>query len=411
MKNTEYNGEQMRFLLKVSGVGAAIALTTTWLMVGNTAGEAAPEEIAPPKSSVRYQLTVLKLYSSGGNLDINNTGQIVGFSEYLYRKKTDEWPTRAYHSQGSLLEEGKVTNLKLPGKYIGANQIMALNDLGQIVGTSQGRAFIWQKGTFKFLPFLPPNYTQSLAYDINNRGQVVGEDNFTALKKRAVLWENGRERDLGTLPGNRSSRAWSINNRGQIVGDAFTEWVDINPQNVFSAVLWENGKMHKLPGLANHQAAAKAINDKGQIVGWADPASISKFYHGRRAVMWQNGKLIDLGEYPDYKNVVFGRKLGQKPGRNAYSTEAVAINNRGQIVGNVSVQNGCVAQSEAFLWEDGKMKNLTKLLLANSGWRLLSVSAINDHGQIIAEGILDEGIHSVLLTPTNAAQSAPVVTK
>lgn len=310
----------MKFLLKLSGAGAAIAITTTWLMVGNTA-----EEAARPQSSVRYKLTVLKLLRevpSGDIFDINNAGQIAGFGEIFYRDKPDEYPTRTYRNQGFLLEGGKVTSLKLPGRNTGPNEVTALNDEGQIVGTSQGRAFIWQKGKLKFLPLLPHTHTQSIANDINGRGQVVGEHDFSDLKKRAVLWENGKERDLGTLPGNRSSRAWSINNRGQIVGDAFTEWVDINPQNVFSAFLWENGKLQKLPGLANHKgAAAKAINDKGQIVGWAEPASISKFYHGRRAVLWQNGKLIDLGEYPDYKNVVFGRKLGQKPGRNAYHTQ------------------------------------------------------------------------------------------
>src|SRR5690606_6809531 len=56
------------------------------------------------------------------------------------------------------------------------------------------------------------DYTE--AFDINNRGQVVGRSN-----NRAFLWQDGELYDLGTTGGDFSI-AQSMNNHGEVVGYA-----------------------------------------------------------------------------------------------------------------------------------------------------------------------------------------------
>ncbi len=53
---------------------------------------------------------------------------------------------------------------------------------------------------------------------INDRGQVVGTSETRGGDDRAFLWERGKRSDLGTLPGDPNSYAVAINDRGWIVG-------------------------------------------------------------------------------------------------------------------------------------------------------------------------------------------------
>ena len=71
----------------------------------------------------------------------------------------------------------------------------------------------------------------SKAFDINNRGQVVGHSVAASGNLRAFLWENGKMVDLGTLPGGNISAAHAINDRGQVVGYSDTALEE-------HAVLW-----------------------------------------------------------------------------------------------------------------------------------------------------------------------------
>jgi len=56
----------------------------------------------------------------------------------------------------------------------------------------------------------------SLAFGINDAGEVVGEAELADGTVHAVWWVGGVPTDLGAIDGNSS--AWSINNSGQIVG-------------------------------------------------------------------------------------------------------------------------------------------------------------------------------------------------
>jgi probable HAF family extracellular repeat protein len=64
--------------------------------------------------------------------------------------------------------------------------------------------------------------TRNWARDINNRDQIVGGpyDASGSGPLHAFVYEGGQMRDLGVLPGNTFSIAYSINDSGDIVGYA-----------------------------------------------------------------------------------------------------------------------------------------------------------------------------------------------
>ena len=82
----------------------------------------------------------------------------------------------------------------------------------------------------------------SAAYEINNRGEVVGWFYSKNGHIHAFLYSNGSMQDIGTLGGN-DSRAYGINDNGQVVGQAETKdgqhhaflfkWINARPRNTW----------------------------------------------------------------------------------------------------------------------------------------------------------------------------------
>lgn len=246
------------------------------------------------------------------------------------------------------------------GSLIVGSGNVAINERGQVIGTktdgARSRAFLWEHGRLKDLGALP-GYTDSSAVAINDRGQVVGVSwngpSSSQQKGHAFLWENGRMRDLGVLPGGEASSPVDINELGQVAGNAtHGPWGDSEDR----AVLWKQGHLWNLgtlPGSSDSYNAA--MNDHGQIVGWS--ATDTKCV----AFLWQNGKM---------------RSLGTLPGRT--DSFAIDINDHGQAVG---VMRGPTGYEGAFLWQKGKMSAITSG--SNLGWEPeWEPVAINDRGQV-----------------------------
>jgi probable HAF family extracellular repeat protein len=208
---------------------------------------------------------------------------------------------------------------------------------------------------------------------INERGQAVGyaetgvkdpngEDVCafgTGLTCRPFFWQNGSMSALPTLGGN-NGQASAINNRGQIAGYAETATVDSGcaPHRITQAVLWEKGKAHALPPVGSDpDSQAVGINSQGDTVGYS--GTCSSMNH---AVVWEFGNPTPL---PD---------LGFSG-----SNEAFGINDQGQIIGTVS--NGTFFY--AALWEDQTLTVLKPL----PGDILALGAGINNRGQVVGSAL------------------------
>lgn len=100
------------------------------------------------------------------------------------------------------------------------------------------------------------------------------------------------------------------------------------------------------------------------------------------AVLWENGKAVDLGGF----------------GGDSY---AYGINAVGKVVGRAETETG---GRRAFLWNKGKMFDLNNLIAPDSGWFLSSANAINNRGQIVGTGGYHNQQRAFLLTPIRVTQ-------
>jgi len=201
---------------------------------------------------------------------INNRGHILG------RVHHDQAPYLTY----GLWKDGTITELGNLGNAFFVAQ--ALNDRDEVVGygdIANGalRGFVWRAGTFTVLAPVNGGYS-SLAFAINNRGEVAGESG-EADRYHAIVWRGGQPTDLGPAVQD----AYLINNRGDVVGTR-----DLNATG--HALLLRHGTVVDVGATVNY-SGAHAINDRGVIVG--DEQSGAGTMH---AFVWQHGKLTDLGE-------------------------------------------------------------------------------------------------------------------
>jgi probable HAF family extracellular repeat protein len=64
--------------------------------------------------------------------------------------------------------------------------------------------------------------SSSDAWDINEKGNVVGVSKTSLMKDHAFFWKKGVMTDLGTLVGDDTSLAVDMNNRDNVIGDSVT---------------------------------------------------------------------------------------------------------------------------------------------------------------------------------------------
>jgi probable HAF family extracellular repeat protein len=245
-----------------------------------------------------------------------------------------------------------------------------INDVGQVVGTSQieGDAaqhpFLWKDGAMIDLGTL--GGTNAAALAINKDGWVVGWSQMPGdADTHGFLRKPGAQmRDLGTL-GGTNTRAAGINASGQIVG-----WSD-TPDGSTNAVLWEEGQPIKDLGALDPDrpySLATDINDAGQIVG--SSRTVGREVHAFR---WENDVMQDLGTMQD-----------------GFYSSADRINNSSQIAGSSSIDDPNNNNDHAFRWQDGTMLFLG-ILAGNSENPKSFARDINDNGQIV--GTSTKGFH------------------
>jgi probable HAF family extracellular repeat protein len=245
--------------------------------------------------------------------------------------------------------------------------------------------FIWRDGVMTVLPTLGGNNGESTG--VNNLGQVGGGVENTTIDPtcvvpygfyqiKAVLWENGKIRELPTLYGDPRSWVLGLNDRGQMVGASG----NCSTDNIH-ALLWQDSRVIDIGNLGGKiNNVAYDINNVGQVVGYSDLPGDTTM-HG---YLWQKSTgMIDLGTLPG-----------------DVGSDADGINNLGQVVGGSWDADG---NDSAYLWQNGVMTDLNTLIPADSPLYLIEATGtINDHGQIagIALQISTGETHAFLATPT-----------
>ena len=216
-----------------------------------------------------------------------------------------------------------------------------------------------QSGEITRLPSL--GGASSLAFDINDAGQVVGEAELADGTVHAVRWIDGVPTDLGAIAGNSS--AWSINVGGQIVG-----WSDAGA-SPRTAMLWEGGGWTDLGADMNAVGSSVGwdINDNGVVAGqaaitggfakgfvWNGPGTgfaggtVQGYNGGANKGLNNAGVVVGHGFFFGDPDTAM---MGVPDGRGGYDAQEIgpsgytfsiahAINDAGTIVGLANLTNG-----------------------------------------------------------------------
>ncbi len=218
---------------------------------------------------------------------------------------------------------------------------------------------------------------------------------------------NGVLTDLGALPGGGSSAPTWIATDGLIAGVSENGETDPLYPDIpeFRAVLWERGKITDLGTLpeGGNQSEANSVNSDGQVVG-AALNTIPDSNSMQPATFWLPGG--PSGYQYQTRAFLWGKQNGmQDLGTLAGGTdaEAMLINERGQVVGNSYTSSapstlcagaGFALTTGSFIWD----KRTGMRDLGNLGGTCTIVSDLNNRGQVIGESSLatDQFVHAFL---------------
>jgi probable HAF family extracellular repeat protein len=119
-----------------------------------------------------------------------------------------------------------------------ASAAVDINNSGLIAGTNGGIAVVWRNGVIETLPALAGGTVYNIVTDLNNNGDVVGygQSPSGVHWDTPILWRGGTAIDLGRWPGGTFSVAYGMNDNGQIVGEG--NLVDGGPMH---ALMWTVG--------------------------------------------------------------------------------------------------------------------------------------------------------------------------
>jgi len=267
----------------------------------------------------------------------------------------------------------------------------AINNRGEIVGDAvvgdRTVVFRWSRGRgFRDLDI--PGAEIS-AFDVNNRGQVVGStfrcDDDGTCRGGGFVWSAS-----GKVRLHRTFVPSSINDHGQMAGFCW----DGN----FPACIHRNGKVKVVGPVGSF---AMAINDRGDAAGWDD---------GERSValLWprEGGSIVlGFGNAADINDhgIVSGSGLNDVPDefdagrptvwigdREVRASDnvgvALRINKRGWVIVNEIFQN-------AYVWNP---RTNARVMLDSSFGTSTTATGINDRGHVVGFTLVGDTTHILL---------------
>lgn len=301
-----------------------------------------------------YRVTIVAPAGSYAS-DINSQGAVVG-----------NYPLSATVRHGFLNRGRGLVDL---GALRGtASDAVAINDRGQVLGhwitaAGQRRGFIYYRGTARNIGALPGG--NSFYTDINNKGFITAYgapvDTTDPGVKAYLRAPDGALRDIGALPTTEAeftlTYAYALNNSNRIAGASGPLTF---PDQPLRAIDWYRGVMRDLGDFGWAPNAGTAINDCGQITGYASvPEGL---FRDRIAFVYSHGRMVDID----------GR-----PATVERNSTGAGINNHGHVVGASDHLSG-------FIYRGRRMQSLNALVDPRQRWDIVSPEAINDSGQIAA---------------------------
>jgi probable HAF family extracellular repeat protein len=244
-----------------------------------------------------------------------------------------------------------------------------LYDLGTLGGPNSGGSGVNSQSAVALI-------SDTATKDPNGEDYCAFGTNLVCL---GAIWQGAGLISLAP-PGGNNSFAQAINNAGQVAGWAETGVTDPTcgaPQVLRSqAVIWGPGRseIHPLPPLPGDTVSfALAINEAGQVVGASGNCAntpLGGFPIGPHAVLWENGVPKNLGSL--------------NPGGSPLNVGA-AINNNSMVVGG-SQTAGAI---HTYLWTAATGMSDLGLLEKDLG-NLPGAGGINDNGQVVGMSCVND---------------------
>ncbi|MFN7936918.1 MAG: hypothetical protein U0R19_26590 [Bryobacteraceae bacterium] len=281
----------------------------------------------------------------------------------------------------------------------------AINSSGRVAGNSTlpsntSHAISWSGSLTDLTPAHP---NRSLAYGINDSGQIVGiaDVDPSSSADRAFYFDGGPMQFFNSLAAVRSY-AWDINNSGVAVGTLQEPFVGLY------GVVWNSltGTPQPLPVQIGTFTEALAINDAGEMAGQIQGPGLS------HAMRLAGGTVQDLGTlggsastaYAISENgLIAGTSDIAGGAYHAFVWDGTTMHDLGALAGGYSVASG--VNSAGFvagysydapfnivgtLWEGSTMHIMDDLVVNLNGRQIGQLLAINESGQIT--GMLRNGI-------------------
>ncbi len=362
-----------------------------------------------------YTMTNLSAITSGGmaGIDavaINNKGQILGTANLFGIQKTVIFDSLT----GSVTDAG-----------VNFTSGAGINNVGQVVGTSGFVGNMTATGILRNvdgsvidLGALPGyNYGSTWATAVNDSGQVAGTS-FSSTgwgSGQAYIWSaNGGMQGLGSLVGPGTwSRAYGINASGQVVGESYYgSACFITMGHAFVTTSTGMKDLH-FPGMDTQLSLASCsssfaskINDSGMAVGGYTYSLGLSGRTGPARIMHTTFWNTLTGTYTDLSNAT-----------NPKTSQTLSdINASGQVVGSEVTFSGTMVSN----WYEGTVSGSQHALIGDininggglkdlnvaytnkpAGWIFQAALDINDAGQILAQATDPSGaVQKVLLTPS-----------